>query len=407
VKLSSTARLRIAIIAITTILTVGIGTFAAVNNYQSERADIDSSIAETVQAANDNPTEELSAALFYLDQYSLDLSLFLLSRDGELTSIKESTHFTFDRITLRDAAQATRSVVSGVAASHYRMKSLEISGGDYLVVASSTNEADATFRQDLITVAIVATGTNLVAFLIISLYIRRIKRRDDLDALSRMQEFLGDASHELRTPLTVIKGYIEMLSKGMIESHEDRTRAFTRVTSEIGRMESLIHDLLLLAELGESAERESETINLSELLKAHGEDFATLHPSRDVSFAIESNIEITAVRDYLVRFIQNALTNIARHTDAKAPVKISLSAKGKVAQIIIEDGGKGLPDAAYLEKSRSLQRFDSSRSRENGGSGLGMSIMAAVINKVGGEFSLRKSELGGLAVVATVPRLNS
>lgn len=406
-NLSSTARLRIAIIAITTVLTVGIGSFAAISNYQSERADIDSAITETVQAAADNPSEELSAALFYLDQYSLDLSLYLLSRDGELTSIKESTHFTFDRITVEHASQATRTVIGGAASSHYRMKSLLISGGDYLVVASSTNEADATFRQDLITVAIVAVATNFVAFLILSLYIRRIKRRDDLDALARMQEFLGDASHELRTPLTVIKGYIEMLSKGMIESPDDRTRAFSRVTSEIGRMESLIHDLLLLAELGESAEREFEIIDLSALLKAHGEDFATIHPSRTVTFAIDSDIEVKAVRDYLARFIQNALTNISRHTDERAPVKISLIAKGKNAQILIEDGGKGLPDAVYLEKSRSLQRFDSSRSRENGGSGLGMSIMAAVINKVGGEFLLRKSELGGVAVVATVPRLHN
>jgi signal transduction histidine kinase len=71
--------------------------------------------------------------------------------------------------------------------------------------------------------------------------------------------------------------------------------------------------------------------------------------------------------------------------------------------MIIEDGGKGLPESAYREDIRSLNRFDKSRSRENGGSGLGMSIMSAVISKLGGRFSLRKSQLGGLAIVVELP----
>ena len=112
---------------------------------------------------------------------------------------------------------------------------------------------------------------------------------------------------------------------------------------------------------------------------------------------------ISGVRDYLSRFIQNALNNISRHTDADAPVGISLQLSGKSAKLLIEDGGKGLPESAYRENIQSLNRFDKSRSRESGGSGLGMSIMAAVIEKLGGKLTLRKSALGGLAVEAEVP----
>jgi K+-sensing histidine kinase KdpD len=194
-----------------------------------------------------------------------------------------------------------------------------------------------------------------------------------------------------------------MLSKGMMASDDDKERAFGRVTSEIGRMETLIHDLLLLAELGESAQRELETIDLSALVTAHGQDFATLHPLRKVEIDVKSDIAISGVRDYLSRFIQNALNNISRHTDANAPVRISLQISGKSAILSIEDGGKGLPQSAYRENIQSLNRFDKSRSRESGGSGLGMSIMAAVIEKQGGKLTLRKSTLGGLAVDAEVP----
>jgi signal transduction histidine kinase len=122
-----------------------------------------------------------------------------------------------------------------------------------------------------------------------------------------------------------------------------------------------------------------------------------------VTLAISQNVSIEASRDYIARFIQNALTNIVRHTDNNVAVNISLTPHGKSAELIIEDAGNGLPGSAYREDIRSLNRFDKSRSRENGGSGLGMSIMSAVIQKLGGRFSLRKSSLGGLAIVVELP----
>lgn len=403
-KLTSTARLRLATIAITTLLTAGIGVAAALSTYSNDRADIDAAINGTIQAAQENTNQELSAGLFYLDQYSLDLSLLLISRDGERTTVNEATQDTFDQISLSDAIASTRSVLSGVEGQHFRYKSLEISGGDYLVVASSTESADSSLRSNLLLVAALTFVANFLAFLLLTFYIGRLKKRDDVEALARMQEFLGDASHELRTPLTVIKGYVEMLSKGQITELESQARAFSRVNSEIARMESLIHDLLLLAELGESGGREVEDIDLSALSKAHCDDFVLLNPSRKVTIQIEENIHILGVEDYLSRFIQNALGNIRRHTPESAPVSVHIRGEGKKVLIAIEDGGPGLTDAAYADKVRSLHRFDKSRSREHGGSGLGMSIMQAVIQKLGGEFILQRSELGGLAVIAQLPR---
>jgi signal transduction histidine kinase len=404
VKLSSTARLRLATIAITTLLTAGIGVFAASQTYSDDRAELSSDINQTIQAALENPGQELSASLFYLDQYSLDLSLLLLSRDGEVTTINESTRFLFEELSLSEVEAATSVAQSGEEGEHFLFRSLEISGGDYLVVAGSTESADSKLLSNLYSVAIATIAANTLAFIILTIYIRRLKRRDDDDALSRMQEFLGDASHELRTPLTVVKGYVEMLSKGQITDSETQARAFARVNAEIVRMEGLIHDLLLLAELGESAARESEGIDLSAKLRGYGEDFQLLHPSRKVALEIVDGLEIQAVGEYISRFIQNALNNISRHTPESAPVKITLKKNLKAITLTIEDGGPGLPESAYREKVRSLNRFDQSRSRENGGSGLGMSIMAAVIAKLGGEFTLQKSDLGGLAVIATFQR---
>jgi len=200
----------------------------------------------------------------------------------------------------------------------------------------------------------------------------------------------------------VIKGYSEMLAKGQISAESDRQRAFDRVNSEIVRMENLIHDLLLLAELGETTVSIREEVDLSELVSSHSRDFQTLHSQRTVTFDIEDGVSCLGSADHLRRLMQNILNNISRHTPVDAQVQIKLSRNGKKSLILIEDGGPGLPETSYRDGIELLNRFDSSRSRETGGSGLGLSIIAAIVHEHGGNLALRKSTLGGLAVEVTL-----
>jgi signal transduction histidine kinase len=403
VKLTSTARLRLVTLATAFVLTAGIGTFIAETSFRDAISNIDANINSTIVDAQSSPNQELSAALFHIDEYSLDLSLYLISRDGTATTVNEATSPILNNLTLKEVAAATKAVKAGQGTTNFRFRALEISGGDYLVVAASSAEAHKDLASNLVSVFVLTILTSLLTFYLLSLYIRKLKRGDDADALARMQSFLGDASHELRTPLTVIKGYVEMLSKGQMSAPADQVRAFNRVSTEISRMETLIHDLLLLAELGESAARENSSLDLSAICKSHSEDFKTLNGDRDIQISIEDGVTIDGVHDYIARFVQNALNNISRHTDANVPVRVTLAKSGKWATLTIEDGGKGLPESAYNEKVKSLTRFDPSRSRESGGSGLGMSIMAAVVEKSSGVLQLRKSPLGGLAVTARFP----
>jgi len=213
-----------------------------------------------------------------------------------------------------------------------------------------------------------------------------------------MQRFLADASHDLRTPLTVIKGYSELLSKGQISDLHDRARAFERVNSEILRMENLIHDLLLLAELGETSRPIFQDVDLSDLLASYARDFSTLYPDRQITEEIESGVSIEGSIEHLRRLIQNIFNNISRHTPVDASVKVALGPKGRKVLLTIEDGGKGLPESGYRDGVTALNRFDTSRSPETGGSGLGLSIIAAIVSEHNGILNLRKSDLGGLAV---------
>ncbi|MEY4152654.1 MAG: hypothetical protein RL470_713 [Actinomycetota bacterium] len=402
-KFSAFTRTTVAIVTLLTGITVSIGGFSVLHSQGAELNKVDRSLDFVAQSAYENPLQPVGAALYAIEQSSLDITLVFLTHDGVQTVVNESTLRYGLAPDFPTVDLATTRPVRIPGQFPYRFRAVLVEGGDYILIARSTSEIDANFRSNLQSLAGVTFALDSIAALLLFFYFRRTNRRNETASLARMQEFLGDASHELRTPLTVIKGYVEMLSKDQLKEAADKRRAFDRVGNEIHRMETLVQDLLLLAELGESGARDIEKLDLSEILTAHGTDFITLNPSRNVTLGIAQGITVEASRDYLARFIQNALTNIVRHTDSDVAVNISLMARGKSAELIIEDAGHGLPESAYRDDIRSLNRFDKSRSRENGGSGLGMSIMSAVIQKLGGTFSLRKSSLGGLAIVVELP----
>ncbi|ASY21536.1 two-component system, OmpR family, sensor kinase [Candidatus Planktophila dulcis] len=404
-KFSAFTRTTVATVFLLTGITMGVGGFSVLHSQGAEINKVDQSLEFVVRSAFENPQQPVGAALFAIEQSSLDISLIFLTHEGQETIVHESSLRYRGAPDFPTVELATTRPVQIRDGAPYRFRAVLVEGGDYVLVARSTDEIDANFRSNFQSLAGFTFAIDSLAALLLFFYFRRTNRGYESASLARMQEFLGDASHELRTPLTVIKGYVEMLSKNQLKEDADKKRAFDRVGTEIQRMESLVQDLLLLAELGESGVRDIENIDLSEVLTAHGTDFITLNPSRNVTLAIAQSITVEASRDYMARFIQNALTNIIRHTDSNVAVNISLVSRGKNVELIIEDAGGGLPESAYREDIRSLNRFDKSRSRENGGSGLGMSIMSAVIQKLGGRFSLRKSALGGLAIVVELPQV--
>jgi K+-sensing histidine kinase KdpD len=145
-----------------------------------------------------------------------------------------------------------------------------------------------------------------------------------------------------------------------------------------------------------------EAVDLAELVSGAAEDLRAMSPSREISVSV-SPVSVLGSKALLAKLLANAIGNIARHAGQKASVSISLRAVKKMAVLVIEDGGKGLPDAAYAKGVQGFQRFDSSRSRETGGSGLGMSIMNSIVEAHSGSFAISKSSLGGLRLDIQLP----
>ena len=385
---------------ITTALSLLIGGFATLSVKNSQIAVIDSQLNTIAESVRQNSEAPVSAALDSAAEQDFNVTIALISASGELTIINES------QLNLTNAPAESvinNSLLRAVTVDlqdGYRLVSLNISGGDRLLIADSLKATNEAFIENQKRLVLFTFLADAVAIALSYIVIRRNNRKMQADSLARMQSFLADASHELRTPLTVIKGYSEMLAKGQISQEKDREKAFDRVNSEIVRMENLIHDLLLLAELGETTTPVREEVDISELVSTYSRDFKTLNSQRSVEIEIEDGLSCLGSIDHLKRLIQNILNNISRHTPVDTPVQIKLSKHGKRVSLLIEDGGPGLPETSYRDGIELLNRFDSSRSRETGGSGLGLSIIAAIVHEHGGTLALRKSTLGGLAVEA-------
>ena len=400
----SSSKYAVISIFVTTVLSSVIGGFATIDARNSDLRQIDQSINLVSESVNSYPNEAISAAIFTVDEESLDLTLVLITKEGDETVINES-HLIYSGLnSMAVVKKAISAPISVEAENPFRLRAIEIAGGDYLIVAADLDKINTNLKSNLKNLVGFTLTANAFAIFISIFLLRRHNRGLDAKALERMQRFLGDASHELRTPLTVIKGYSEMLSKGQMIDVVDRARAFSRVNSEIERMENLIHDLLLLAELGESRPTTFEEIELTELIQAHINDFELFNKGRKIEISLEINCQLKGSREHLNRLIQNCFSNIVRHTPADASVSITLKSKGKRVNLMIEDGGPGLPESAYRTEIAAMNRFDPSRSRDSGGSGLGMSIIAAIVQEHDGKLELRKSDLGGLAVVIELPK---
>ena len=382
--MKSKTRQILATAIVTSTLSILIGGFAVWSSYESEKSIIDEHLNMVALDVTQSPDDPITAALLSVEQNSFDLAVAFMTPNGEIATLKESR----------------KAVIGG--AEKLRVRNIPLQAGEQLVIAASLTDIDRNLRKNLWRLLIFIIFTNTIASFVSTLISRSSALALERTQREKIQEFLGDAAHELRTPLTVIKGYAELLEGNKLEGDRE-VQAFTRLNSEIKRMESLIADLLILAELGEEKGGEFSALNLSQLLSESVDDFAVFASGHAIELLIDKDVVLDGSEKYLQRFIANALTNIRVHAPHNVPVRITLKG-GRDIKLIIEDGGAGLPADSYGEKIQGLKRFDRSRSRETGGSGLGLSIMNAVVERHKGVLTLRKSDLGGLAIEVQLPR---
>jgi two-component system OmpR family sensor kinase len=241
---------------------------------------------------------------------------------------------------------------------------------------------------------------------------REESEREARTSEHRMRRFVGDASHELRTPLTSIRGFAELYRMGAVANEPDIDRVMKRIENEATRMGILVDDLLLLARLDQQRPLERDLIDLVPIATDAAHDARAVAPGRDVQLDIVTDDPVIVVGDdaRLRQVVGNLVTNALTHTPDSASVTIRLSVEetaseasddeadsslpgARVAVLEVADTGPGLsPDDAQRVFER-FYRVEESRTRSMGGSGLGLSIVAALTAAHGGTADVT-SEVG-------------
>ena len=219
----------------------------------------------------------------------------------------------------------------------------------------------------------------------------------------KLRRFLADASHELRTPLTSIRGYAEVFERGAKDDPEDLATAMRRIEEESRRMGVMVDELLLLARLGEGREPEREPVDLARVVSDAVGDARAADTARDISLDAPAELVVTGDEHQLRQVVANLLGNARKHTPADCPVRVRLRDEAGGALLEVADDGPGLAPEVAAKVFEPFYRADKSRARQSGGAGLGLAIVAAIVEAHGGTVALRTQPGEGATFSVRLP----
>jgi two-component system OmpR family sensor kinase len=198
----------------------------------------------------------------------------------------------------------------------------------------------------------------------------------------RVRKFVADASHELRTPLAAIRGYAELTRRSGDKVPPDIARAMDRVESESIRMTALVEDLLLLARLDAGRPLRRQPVDMTQLAVDSVSDAHVAGPDHKWRITVpDIPVIIPGDEPRLRQVLANLLANARTHTPAGTTVVVAIAEAGDhEVQLSVTDDGPGIPPQLLPEVFERFARGDSSRSRAAGSTGLGLSIVAAVVS---------------------------
>jgi two-component system, OmpR family, sensor kinase len=218
-----------------------------------------------------------------------------------------------------------------------------------------------------------------------------------------LRQFVADASHELRTPIAAVSAYAELFERGAADHADDLPRVFSGIRAETARMDRLVSDLLTLARFDEGLPIQIVPTELVGLGAEAVHTAATVGPQWPVEFTASRPVEVMGDPTRLRQVIDNLLANVRAHTPEGTSATVRVDEDGTMAEIVVKDTGPGMPSDEAARVFERFYRVDASRARNHGGSGLGLSIVAAIVAAHGGTVSAKSAPGDGMTVTVRLP----
>lgn len=227
---------------------------------------------------------------------------------------------------------------------------------------------------------------------------RDIERKSKIDEMRK--SFISDVSHELKTPIALIQGYSEGLLENVNTDEESRKFYAEVILDEATKMDKMVRQLIELTKLEyENREFNNRNFNIVELEKEICRSSKVMIEEKGVNVEFETADVINVYADdfYISQCITNYLTNAIKHVeevDGEKTIKITNTINNDKARITIFNTGKNIEEENLSRIWNRFFKVDESRNREDGGSGIGLSIVRAIMNNYGNDFGVENKPNG-------------
>jgi heavy metal sensor kinase len=225
-------------------------------------------------------------------------------------------------------------------------------------------------------------------------------------AFERERRFTADASHELRTPLTVIKGRIDV-TVSRPRTVQEYTHTLHDVARETNRLIRLTNDLLFLTRLGQrSPSMQLQPVDLRDLLSAIVDQVRPLAEAKaqELVEEVAPGLRLTGDPDHLIRLFLNILDNAIKYTPAGGRVTMRAVEESTTVRVTVRDTGPGIPPQHLPHLFERFYRVEADRSRETGGTGLGLAVAAEIARGHGGTLEVQSTVGQGTTCLIHLPR---
>jgi signal transduction histidine kinase len=222
------------------------------------------------------------------------------------------------------------------------------------------------------------------------------------------QEMTGNIAHELRTPVTSIRGYLETVIEQQLD--EDKKKHFiTRAYQQTIVLSELIQDMSLITKIEEAPQSfKMEDVNISSLLQTLKNDLALALNEKniDMQWDIPDNLTVTGNQNLLYAIFRNLTDNVIRYAGENINIQITKYNEDKdFYYFSFYDTGAGIPNESHLNRLfERFYRINEGRTRDTGGSGLGLSIVKNAVAFHKGSITVKNRKEGGLEFLFNLNR---
>lgn len=223
------------------------------------------------------------------------------------------------------------------------------------------------------------------------------------EAFDKQTQFVSDASHELRTPIAVIQGYANLLDRWGKDDRDALEKSISAIKLEASNMGDLIEKLLFLAR-GDNGTQliKKEKFYLNELIDEVVRESRIIEKDHIVESSENHNIMIFADYKMIKQLLRIFIDNSIKFTPAGGKIDVSSIIYNGTIQIIVSDNGIGISQNEIRNIFDRFYVVDKSRSKEKGGSGLGLSIAKWIVNMHGGTIAVKSDEGKGTQIIVTL-----